>query len=220
VFAPDYGTPLNGTTSGRIISSAFPLNIRQCAIPGYAHLSAGTIQIQPPSGAPVTANPNTINDGVTYGQQLPAGFLGPGAYMISGSAGSGVSLNTSIQVGASIQVQTTFAAGTTISLSQPLTVKWTGGDANSLVRVTLTGSQSIYAYAHATDGSLTIQPKCVPVTGATGSCSFLLTPGGGAQVSVDIVPANPQTINAPGVSGPVQATWSYSWTFPGLNLVN
>jgi hypothetical protein len=85
--------------------------------------------------------------------------------------------------------------------------------------VALTGSQSIYAYAHATDGSLTIQPKCVPVTGAMGSCSFLLTPGAG-QVSVDVVPANPQTINAPGVSGPVQATWSYSWTFTGLNLVN
>jgi uncharacterized protein (TIGR03437 family) len=221
VFAPDYGTPLNGPASARLISSAFPLQILQCSIPGYAHLSAGTIQVQPPSGAPVTVNPNTINDGVTYGQQLPAGFLGPGTYTISGSAGSGVSLNTSMQVGAPIQLQTTFPAGTTFSLSQPLTVKWTGGDANSLVRVTLTGSQSIYTYAHATDGTLTIQPKCIsnPFLGGAGGCGFLLTPGAG-QISVDVVPATLQTITTPGVTGPVQVTWSYSWTFTGLSLVN
>ena len=51
VFAPDYATPLNATAA-RIVESAFPLNIRQCAIPGYSHLSAGAIQIQPPTGAP------------------------------------------------------------------------------------------------------------------------------------------------------------------------
>jgi hypothetical protein len=129
---------------------------------------------------------------------LAAGFIGPGAYTILGSAGSGVSLKTTVQVGAPIQLQTTFSAGTTISLSQPLTVKWSGGDANSLVRVTLTGSQSIYAYAHATDGTLTIQPKCI------------FDPPCAGQVSVDVVPATAQTITAPGVTGPVQATWRYS----------
>ena len=165
----------------------------------------------------MTANPTATNDGVTYGQQLSGGFIGPGMYAISGSAGAGVSLTTSVQMGAPVQLQTTFPAGTTISLSQPLTVKWTGGDANSLVKVTLTGSQSIYAYAHAADGSLTIQPKCLL---ATGACSFLLTPGPGAQVRVDVVPANPQTVSAPGVSGPVQVSWSYSYTFAGLTLGN
>jgi uncharacterized protein (TIGR03437 family) len=35
VFAPDYGTPLNGATSVQFIRSAVFLNIRQCAIPGY-----------------------------------------------------------------------------------------------------------------------------------------------------------------------------------------
>jgi hypothetical protein len=71
VFAPDFGTPLSGPTSARFVSSAFLLNIRQCAIPGYAHLSAGAIQIQPPNGDPVTVNPNTINDGVTMGSNWP-----------------------------------------------------------------------------------------------------------------------------------------------------
>jgi uncharacterized protein (TIGR03437 family) len=141
VFAPDYGTPLN-TQTARLIESAFFLNVRQCAIPGYSHLSAGAIQIQPPTGAPVTPGPAATTDGVTYGQEFSAGFIGPGSYEISGSAGVDVSLKTSMQVGAPIQLQTTFPVGTAISLSQPLTVKWTGGDANSLVRVTLTGSQA------------------------------------------------------------------------------
>ena len=182
VFAPDYGTPLNATM-GRVIESAFPLNIRQCVIPGYSHLSAGAIQIQALSGgAAVTVNPSALNDGVSYGQQFPEGFIGPGTYTISGSTGTAVALKTNLQAGAPIQLQTTFPAGTTISLSQPLTVKWTGGDANSLVKVTLTGSQSIYAYAKATDGALTIQPKCLP---SRAGCSFHPEAMDGAQLSVD-----------------------------------
>jgi len=221
VFAPDYATPLNATAA-RLVETAFPLNIRECAIPGYSHLSAGTIQIQPPNGGPVTINPTPASNGITYAQQFSPGFIGPGAYAISGSAGAGVSLDTSLQVGAPIQLQTTFPAGTTISLSQPLTVKWTGGDANSLVRLTLTGSQSIYAYAHATDGSLSIQPKCIfdPATGGTDACAFQLTRGPAAQLRVDVVPAHPDTISLPGVSGPVQLTWSYSYTFADLTLGN
>jgi uncharacterized protein (TIGR03437 family) len=215
VFAPDYATSLN-TIGAKAIEAAFPLNIRQCTIPGYSHLSAGTIQIQPPSGDPVAVNPSALNDGVSYGQQLPEGFIGPGTYTISGSTGAGVSLKTNLQVGASIQLQTTFPAGTRISMSQPLTVKWTGGDANSVVRLTLTGSQSIYAYAHATDGELTIQPKCRVLTG----CSFPLDPMQGAQLRVDVLPTNPQRTSAPGVSGPVQVSWIYSYTFAGLTLGN
>jgi hypothetical protein len=83
--------------------------------------------------------------------------------------------------------------------------------------VTLTGSQSIYAYAKATDGTLTIEPKCLL---GTATCSFLLTPGPDAQVRVDVLPANPQTISVPGVSGPVQVSWMYSYTFAGLTLGN
>jgi hypothetical protein len=86
--------------------------------------------------------------------------------------------------------------------------------------VTLAGSQSIYAYAHATDGSLEIQPKCIhdPLTGAAGTCNFPLTAGPGAAVTVDVMPTNPQTISVPGVSGPVQVNWKYSYTFAGLTI--
>ncbi len=221
VFAPDYATP-SGAVAARVVANPFFVNIRQCGIPGYSHLSAGTIQIQPPGGAAVVVNPTATSDGVLYGQQLAAGFLGPGVYAISGSAGAGVPLKASLQVGAPIQLQTTFPAGTTISQSQPLTVKWTGGDANSLVKVMLTGSQSIYAYAHATDGSLTIQPKCIydPSTDGTGACGFQMTPGADTQVNVEVVPASAETISVPGVSAPVQLSWSYSYTFAGLTLSN
>jgi hypothetical protein len=91
-----------------------------------------------------------------------------------------------------------------ISPSLPLTVKWTGGDANSLVRVALiSGTASVYSYAHATDGSLTLSPQG-------------LAPSTTAQVSVTVVPAAPKTIQLPGITGPVQVTWQYFSTFSGL----
>lgn len=55
VLAPDYGTPqITAELIG--IVAPFPLTFRSCAIPGFADLSAGAIQIQPPAGAAVVAH--------------------------------------------------------------------------------------------------------------------------------------------------------------------
>lgn len=66
---------------------------------------------------------------------------------------------------------------------------------------------------------MTIQPQCI-VDPLTGACGFLLTPVPGAQVRVDVLPANPEAISVPGVSGPVAVIWSYSYTFAGLTIGN
>jgi len=53
-----------------------------------------------------------------YSEPVPAGFIVPGSYTISGTPGSSVSLNAKLVVGSPIQIQTPFAAGTVISSSQ------------------------------------------------------------------------------------------------------
>jgi hypothetical protein len=79
--------------------------------------------------------------GVVYSGSLPTGFIAPGTYTISGTPGNAVSLNNKLVVGSPIQIQTPLAPGTVISNSQPLAVKWNGGDADTLVEVTLYSDQ-------------------------------------------------------------------------------
>ena len=179
--------------------------------------------MQSPVGMSVTANPLTIAGGVTYSQSLPAGFLGPGAYSISGTPGDAVNLQTSVQVGSPIQIQTPLTPGTVISSSSPLTIKWTGGDPGTLVQLILySGLSGLYTYANATGGSLTIPPFCSgnPVSaGGNGVvCSFGLPFSTNSQMVIDVLPApaNIAGIPALGITGKVQLSWSYSYVFAGL----
>ena len=226
VFAPNWAVNVSTGSAFVIAISGPPPNPRACAVPGYSHLSAGAITIQPQSGAPVTAQPQTLlTGGVYYGQTFPAGFIGPGTYTISGTSGNAVTLNNAVlHVGSPIQIQTPFPPGTTISSSQPLTIKWTGGDPGALVKFSLiSGGSFDYAYANTTDGTLTISPVCSGNLAPAGSglfCSFGLPLSTNAQVAVSVIPApgNAPTFTLPGITGPVQVTWQYSYNFLGLTL--
>jgi uncharacterized protein (TIGR03437 family) len=212
VFAPSWQAGAGLGTLIAIFSPA-PINLRTCTVPGYANLSAGTIQIQPSSGSAAAVTPSS---GALYSSLLPSGFIGPGKYALTGGSGGDVKLNSTLSVGSPIQLQTSFASGTVLSTSQPLTVKWTGGDPGTFVRVALISQgSSDYSYAEATAGSLTMQPQC------TGSvCTFGLPLSTGVQISVSVLPAQPTSVNVPGVTGPVQLTWQYVYGFSGLTLTN
>ncbi|MDE3199241.1 MAG: hypothetical protein KGN84_23020, partial [Acidobacteriota bacterium] len=212
VYAPVYkanvpaGGPILIATDGAMLTP------RTCGIPGYTHLSAGTIQIQPPTGAPATSTPQPLlTGGVSYGATLPDGFIGPGNYAFSGTGD--IQLHASLTVGPPIQLQTTFAAGAVIHESQPLTVTWTGGDTTELVKVTLISSvgrtrAADYTYAPATAGSITIQPFC---TGGPrpSICTMGLSASDNAQIVVDVIPAPDRVmaVQVPGVTGPVQLSY-------------
>jgi hypothetical protein len=186
----------------RAILSPAPVYPRTCAVPGYTNLSAGTIQIQPPSGSPALVPPLPLNSGglgpgVSYLAPLPSGFLTPGFFTITGSFGSPVPLDTSLIAGNPIQIAP-------VSLSLPLNITWTGGDATSLVRVALTSNgRSVYSYAHATDGSLTISPE---------GFSPLIDP----QVTVSLLPAQPKQLQLPGITWPLRISWQYQYSFGSL----
>jgi uncharacterized protein (TIGR03437 family) len=207
----------------RIAGTSSPASIfgQSCSIPRYSRLSAGSIQIQPPTGAPIVAPPSQLGwAGPVYVQVLPAGFMGHGTYTISGSSGSAVRLNANIAVGSPIQLQTPLASGMKISESQPLTVMWTGGDTGTRVRITLisivAGLQpsSVSASGDAGIGSLTISPAC----DSSGVCSFGLPTTTDAEIVLQVLPNDLPTATVPGISGPVQFYWSYTWQFLGLTL--
>jgi uncharacterized protein (TIGR03437 family) len=231
VFAPHYVANVAPTGSvANIIANSplVPINFRTCQVPGYSSLSAGTMQIQPPAGNAVTFQPlPLLTGGVSYSGSLPAGFIAPGTYTISGSQGSAVDLMASLAVGSPIQLLTSFPPGTVISSSQPLTVQWTGGDPGTLVRVALISGQGLtatsdYTYADASSGSLTMPPVCFgnPVSaGGNGVvCTLGLPLSQFAQITVEVLPAHVTTLNVPGVTGPVQLNWQYSYDFSGLAL--
>lgn len=226
VFAPSYVANV-APGGGFVIETAAPIYLRACPVAGYSSLSAGVIQIQPPSGSPATTQPQPLQTGgVSYEQTLPAGFIAPRTYTITGTQGNSVGLMANLSVGSPIQLQTQFPAGTTISSSKPLTVQWTGGDPGTLVKGTLISGQGLtarasYTYANATSGSLTIPPTCSgnpPPMGSGVVCSFGLPLSANAQITVQVLPASPATVTAPGLTGPVQLTWQYSWNFSGLSL--
>jgi hypothetical protein len=195
-------------------------------VPGYSNLSAGTLRVQPPSGASIAVQPQPLQTGgVTYVQSLPAGFVGHGTYTVSGTPGNDVELSANLAVGSPIQLQTSFPPGTAISSSHPLTIEWTGGDPGTLVKLTLTSGQgmaarSSYSWAHVESGSLTISPVCSGPPAVLPACNFGLPPDTNAQISVQVLPAPDRvaTVHLPGITGPVQLNWLYSYTFAGLTL--
>lgn len=222
VMAPNWST--SATISARLISSQVPFNTLSCAVPGYGDLSAGAIELQGDvPGAAMTVTPQIeTGTGTVYAADLPPGFFGPGTYTLSGTAGSAVGLKNAVMtVGAPIQVTSMLTSGTTISESQPFTVTWTGGDANSLVEVSLiSGGVAAYTYTPATAGTVTMTPLCSGGQDGLSPkvCSFGIPASTGAQVTVQVLPATPTTVRATGVTGPVTLSWGYSYTFTGLTL--
>ncbi|HEU5022622.1 MAG TPA: hypothetical protein VFT60_12050, partial [Bryobacteraceae bacterium] len=116
---------------------------------------------------------------------------------------------------------------TAISSSQPLTIRWTGGNPDSLVRFSISASspsgtsESRYTYAHAGDGSLTIPPLCAPDDPLNSEvCSLGSSDSPNLSISIQVMPdpAKKGAITAPGVTGPVFLSWSYAWQFPSLVL--
>jgi hypothetical protein len=138
-----------------------------------------------------------------------------------------VALQGLLPVGASVQAQTAaLTAGTVVSPTQPLTVRWTGGDPGTLVTVTfLSGNglraETTFLQADVSAGSVVFGAVCTGNTVANGGsgilCSFSI-PEGPLEVIVDVTPAAPIPISDHGTTGAVQAIWDYRYIFGGLTL--
>lgn len=192
---------------------------RTCPVPGYADLSAGTLQVQAINANEfATAQPTKQVQGVVYKQTLPAGFIAPGPYNIS-AAGGPVTFRAGLNIDSPIQIQTPFPPGTVIPSSQPLTVKWTGGVPGDVVKVSATSGRgfnrgTVYAYVDASAGSYTLSGSCNGYP--TYSCSLGVGSDDNAEVSVELSPESPVSVHAQGVTRNVLVYWTYRFVFGGL----
>jgi hypothetical protein len=218
-------------TTNYFIVATPALSGRACAVAGHSFLSAGTIGIQAPGQNAISAPPAIQNSGVTYQTALPSGFLQPGQYTISAPAGAPVAFQQIMSVGPPISIQTNLAPGTLILASKPPTITWTGGDANSIVRLTLVGNVNeirtladVY-YVPASAGSVTLQSICTAQQlPSPPGCGFGELPysGNSSEIIVEVLPSGgiANSIGAQGITQQVQFTWSYRYIFGGLSIGN
>ncbi|HVW10790.1 MAG TPA: hypothetical protein VHC90_19525 [Bryobacteraceae bacterium] len=201
---------------------------RSCAIPGYSRLSAGPITIDAGPGRNIIVPPAAQTDGVIYQTNLPAGTIAPGQLSISSSGP--VTFQDSLVIGSPIVVQTNLSPGTVLSAATAPTIQWTGGDANSVVRLSLVSNtpdlslQSQTYYAPANAHSITLQTFCserVIQPPAGYQCSFLI-PAGSAHITLDVLPTATaaDSIPAQGLTQKLNLSWSYRYVFDSLTLAN
>lgn len=196
---------------------------RSCPVPGYTSLSAGNIQVEAANGTSATAQPISQMAGVAYQQNLPRGSIAPGPYTISSSGGP-VTFRAALNVNPPIQIQTPLPPGTTIATWQTPGVNWTGGTPGDLLKLTLTAGPAFnrafdYAYADAGSGQVAIFPFCpqgIFYTSGPNACSLFLDPSNDAQIIVEVSPRSPVSVEAQGITGKVQVSWTYRYIFGGL----
>jgi hypothetical protein len=196
--------------------------LRTCPVAGYSDLSAGTIRVGAvKTNVSATAQPINPVGGATYQQVLPAGFIAPGLYSIT-AAGGPVTLQAGLNIHSPIQIQTPFPPGTTISSSQPLTFKWTGGVPGDIVKVSATAGrgfnrQTVYAYVDASAGSYTLYGDCVGYP--TYNCWLGIGADNNGEVSIELSGA-PVSVPARGITGSVRLSWTYRFVFGGIVLTD
>jgi uncharacterized protein (TIGR03437 family) len=213
---------------GNFLNSSVPVpTSRSCAVPGFTELSAGDLTLQASGKAPVTIAPEVQPGGVSYQQNLPAGFLQPGQYTVSSGAGAAVSFSTTFSLGTPVQVQTDLSPGTVISASKGFQIQWTGGDAADLVRVELVSSNPTYAanpfdvfWGTVGADSVKMGGLCSQSIHMPPSCSWGLPGTNSGEVIVDVLPANDvaATVSATGLTEGVQLSWVYRYVFGGLSV--
>jgi uncharacterized protein (TIGR03437 family) len=93
----------------------------------------GTLSLQPP-GASIAFTPDGTS--LSYNVPLPAGTIHEGAFTVaSPGTGTVAPFTTTTHIPPPFELKTQFASG--MIIKGPLSIDWTGGDANSIVRLQL-----------------------------------------------------------------------------------
>ena len=175
--------------------------------PAAGYLNGGaSVTLTPPSGAPVVLPSQNSGSQLIY-QSTNLTAAPSGTWSFSNGAGASgansvgpVSFNFPVPAAINWTNQTILASGVPIDRTQPLTITWTGGDANGYVdiqttgQVGLSGSPAYTSYfecsAPTSAGSFTIPPSIV------ASMPTGLNASAGIQVSTYSYP-----LTLPAVSG-------------------
>ena len=153
--------PLNPSL-GSCYLSATKVNADLSGLPQGKGLDAGaSIMMNGPIGT-MTANNTSAGNYATTGS---TGSLLGGIYQFSGTGGSAVGAfltNMNLVAGLQWTNAASFATGT-VSIAQPLTVTWTGGDPNGYVSLQIASANNLYnaaiqCNAPTSAGSFTVPP--------------------------------------------------------------
>ena len=214
--------PFRGCRCGGLFIPHSP----QCKGAGLTALDAGTLTLEGVPGGPVTVLPS-LSDGLTvYSSPLPPGSLDGGTLRVTANGGADVgSFATGVTVPPPIQVTTPLAPGTVIDFHRPFLVTWSGGSANTLVRLRLIAYQNqegIFGRAcdcpvFASEGTAKLD-----VFNPTGNETILQIgqKSENAEVVLTVTPltSNLTRFTAPGLTREGLHEWSYEYRFKGLKI--
>lgn len=203
-------------------SSGGPRYAGPCPLPGYRRQDAGAVTAQGPGLGPVSAVAAVANGLAVVRATLPRGTIRPGLFQVKATGGTDVGpLETSVQIGSGINVTTPLPPGTRISVTQPLTINWTGGDANAWVTMWVIQHQEsqdkyVYQRVRAPTGGITI-----PLVRVGGDFFYLPVAATGAtEIVLEVTPdpSEEPAVSAPGLSLGGKHTWKYTYRFGGLTI--
>jgi hypothetical protein len=198
------------------VSGAVTLFGPSCPLPGYTNLDAGRLTIEGPGFGPLEAPAAVVDGQRVYRAVLPAGTIRSGSFGVTASGGEVGSFQSSVRIGSGINITSSFPPGTVVRLPstggpRDLTVNWTGGDADTWVKLTLVSHQGVadrysFTWSAASTGAATI---------ATGGL-----PSGRGEIILEVVPdpSHVPALSPPGLSLGGQHLWKYTYRFGGLTL--
>jgi uncharacterized protein (TIGR03437 family) len=197
------------------ISGLPPAYAASCSWTENKQLDAGALTMQGPGFGPLRVLPHTSG---TYSSDLPPGTIRAGSFSVIGGGGAGVgSFTTTVAVPDSINLTTSFPPGPLPD--QSLTVAWTGGDPQSIVRLkvvatTAWGARQVQEFsAAASDGSITIT--------ARSGVGLTLPHDSDIKITVTQTALGPQiqTFQAGGLTLGGRHVWVYEFRFGGLTFL-
>lgn len=187
-------------------------------------LDAGSITVQPAAVDRMNV-PRTSS--LAYQTPLANGTLRAGTFSAAGSGGLDVGPFQSSLVFPTwppFTLQTTFPPDTNIPLLQPLTIQWTGGRPNDIVRLQLTATRELATCecsAPASAGSLTLRTM-QPVLLANGKIAqgLFQHPSIVAELTVTMQSddAEPNAFTAAGLGLGGRHRWVYEYRFGQLTV--
>lgn len=139
--------------------------------------------------------------------------------------------DAALQVGRPIHVTSPFPPGTVLNRCNPVTVTWTGGDPDSIVRAESIshlppGPQPPYAIETREEGSAPASAGTIHLPTAPRGISPLdpcpdylpVNPGDNLELLVSVDPPAVATFSATGLTLGVRVSWQYQYRFGSLKM--
>jgi uncharacterized protein (TIGR03437 family) len=195
------------------------------------YLDAGRLRIRGPAPT-IVVRPATADGQTRYDITLRPTTIQPGAMTVSALGGADIGpCDAALQVGRPIHVTSPFPPGTVLNRCHSVTVTWTGGDPDSIVRAAIVshlppGPQPPYAVdteehasAPASAGTIVLPTAPRGISPLDPCPDYLpVNPGDNLELLVSVDPPAVATFSAAGLTLGVRVSWQYQYRFGSLKM--